>query len=177
MREIPAENLVFLDEASVNFPLARLFARSEKGTRARGKVPYQRGKNVSMIHAMTIHKILAKCHLLGNNDGVSFEAFVLRFLVPQLWPGACVIMDNYSIHKGEQVREFIENAGAHLIYLPPYSPEFNPIEQYWSKLKSILRQLGARTYQELVDAIDFAVEQVSPQDIHNWFTYSCYCTS
>lgn len=86
-------------------------------------------------------------------------------------------MDNYSIHKGQQVKALIEAAGAKVIYLPPYSPEFNPIENYWSKLKSILRKIGARTYESLVAAIKFALKQVSLQDIRHWFTHSCYCTS
>lgn len=127
--------------------------------------------------SIALNGVLAQSHLMGSTDGLTFEAFISQVLVPQLWPGAYVIMDNYSIHKGQQVKDLIEATGAKVIYLPPYSPEFNPIENYWSKLKSILRKIGARTYESLVAAIKFALEQVSFQDIRNWFTHSCYCTS
>jgi transposase len=177
VREIPAENLVFIDESGVNLGLDRLFARSKKGTRARGKRPDCRGSNVSIIGAIALNGVLAQSHLIGSTDRLTFEAFVSQVLVPQLWPGAYVVMDNYSIHKGQQVQALIEAAGAKVIYLPPYSPEFNPIENYWSKLKSILRKISARTYESLVAAIKFALEQVSFQDIRHWFIHSCYCTS
>ena len=86
-------------------------------------------------------------------------------------------MDNYSIHKGEKIRSLIEGVGAKLIYLPTYSPDFNPIENCWSKLKSILRQIGARTYPDLAKAIEFAFNQISLNDICNWFIHCFYCTS
>lgn len=85
-------------------------------------------------------------------------------------------MDNYSIHKGETIRSLIEAAGATLIYLPTYSPDFNPIENCWSKLKNILRSLGARTYPDLAKAIEFTFNQISLNDIRSWFTHCCYCT-
>ncbi len=91
--------------------------------------------------------------------------------------GKVTIMDNYSIHKGEKIRSLIEGVGAKLIYLPTYSPEFNPIENCWSKLKSILRQIGARTYPDLAKAIEFAFNKISLNDIRNWFIHCCYCTS
>ncbi len=114
---------------------------------------------------------------MGGTDAVTFEAFISQKLVPKLWKGACVIMDNYSIHKGEKIRSLIEGVGAKLIYLPTYSPEFNPIENCWSKLKSILRQIGARTYPDLAKAIEFAFNKISLNDIRNWFIHCCYCTS
>ena len=98
---------------------------------------------------MSFEKIIAQCSLLGGTDAVTFEGFVSQKLVPQLWPGAYVVMDNCSIHKGENIRGMIEATGAKLIYLPTYSPEFNPIEHCWSKLKSILRGIGARNYPDL----------------------------
>jgi transposase len=117
--------LVFLDEAGVNLALIRLYARAAKGQRDRGTRPHQRGKNVSMIGAIALKGIIASINLLGSIDGLTFEAFVIQKLVPQLWKGAVVVWDNYSIHKGKEIEKAIIAAGAKLIYLPPYSPDFN----------------------------------------------------
>ena len=114
---------------------------------------------------------------MGGTDALTFEAFISQKLVPKLWKGACVIMDNCSIHKGKKIRSLIEKAGAKLLYLPTYSPDFNPIENCWSKLKSILRHIGARTYPDLAKAIESAFNQISRYDIRNWFIHCCYCTS
>ena len=95
-------------------------------------------------------------------------------LVPQLWTGACVVMDNLPAHKVAAIREAIEAAGARLVYLSPYSPDFNPIENCWSKVKELLRSLAARTYSELDDAITKALTTITTQDIVGWFTHCCY---
>lgn len=166
-----------MDECGVNLALARLFARSLQGERAYGDCPRNRGKNVSIIGAISLDKILATCSIVGGVDALAFEAYVSQKLVPQLWEGAWVIMDNCSIHKGEKIRELIESAGANLLYLPTYSPEFNPIENCWSKFKSILRKISARTYPELAEAIEIAFNQISIEDIRHWFTHCCYYTS
>ncbi|MBD1812733.1 transposase, partial [Microcoleus vaginatus DQ-U2] len=105
------------------------------------------------------------------------EAFIIRKLVPKLWKGACVVMDNCPIHLGEEVKKAIEKKGAKLIYLSPYSPDFSPIENLWSKLKIILRSINTTNYQELGKAIEFALGQVTSSNIFNWFTHCCYCTS
>ncbi len=121
--------------------------------------------------------IVASINLLGSTDGLTFEAFVIRKLVPNLWQGATVVWDNSSIHKGTEIEQAIIDAGAKLIYLPPYSPDFNPIENFWSKVKNTLRSIGARTYLALDLAISEAYSQVSLKDIRNWFAHCCYCTS
>ena len=97
--------------------------------------------------------------------------------MPKLWKGATVVWDNYSIHKGEEIEKAIASVGAKLIYLPPYSPDFNPIENFWSKVKNTLRSIGARTYKALDLAIAAAYSQVSLKDICNWFAHSRYCIS
>jgi len=97
--------------------------------------------------------------------------------VPNLWKGATVVWDNVPIHQGEEIEKAIAEAGARLIYLPPYSPDFNPIENFWSKVKNTLRSIGARTYQALDLALADAYSQVSLKDIRNWFAHSCYCIS
>lgn len=177
IRDVRVEDLIFIDEAGVNLAMVRLYARSIRGQRARGVRPHHRGKNVSMIGAISIQEVVASVNLLGGTDGITFEAFIIQRLVPKLWKGACVLMDNYSIHKGEEVEKAIQEAGARLIYLPPYSPDFSPIENFWSKVKEILRSLGARTYQSLAQAISTAFEQIDELDMYNWFTHCCYCSS
>ncbi|WP_178378118.1 transposase [Chroogloeocystis siderophila] len=121
--------------------------------------------------------MITQIALLEATDGLVFEAFIAQKLVSQLWQGACVIMDNCSIHLGEEIETLITAAGARLIYLPPYSPDFSPIESCWSKIKNILRLLGARTYSNLAKAIEVAFNNVSLEDLRGWFTYFCYCTS
>jgi hypothetical protein len=127
LQGILAQNLIFLDESGVNLALTRLNARSAKGSRAHGKRPQKRGKNVSIIGAIGLKGVVASANIMGAVDGLTFEAFISQRLVPQLWEGACVIMDNCSIHLGKEIHELISQAGARLIYLPPYSPEFSPI--------------------------------------------------
>ncbi|ACB53213.1 transposase [Crocosphaera subtropica ATCC 51142] len=177
IRGIRVENLVFIDESGVNLAMLRLYARSLKGTRARGEKPQKRGHNISIIGALFLEKILAFANIYGSVNGVTFEAFIVTELVPKLWTGACVVMDNAKIHLGEIVREAIEEAGASLMYLPPYSPEFSPIENFWSKVKAILRKIKARNYKDLIDSLTFAMLQVTQKDIRNWFAHCCYCTS
>ncbi len=155
----------------------RSFARSPKGQRAHGSRPQNRGKNVSLIGAIGLEGLVTQISLLGATDGLTFEAFVSQNLVTKLWKGACVVMDNCSIHKGKEIEALITQAGARLIYLPPYSPDFSPIENCWSKIKSLLRSIGARTYPDLAKAIEDAFSQVSLKDIRGWFTHCCYCTS
>jgi len=169
--------LIFIDESGVNLAMVRMYARALKGERARGERPQKRGKSISLLSALSLEKVMASSNIYGAVDGVTFEAFMITKLVPKLWKGACVVMDNAQIHLGEMVRELIEKAGAKLIYLSPYSPEFSPIENFWSKVKAILRKVKARTYKDLIDGITKAMLQVTKEDINNWFTHCCYCTS
>lgn len=176
VRGILAKDLIFIDEAGVNLAMVRLMARSPKGQRAVGERPHKRGKNVSMIGAVGLSGVIAQMPLLGAVDGLLFEAFIAQKLVPQLWQGACVVLDNCSIHQDDNVVTLIERAGASVLFLPPYSPEFSPIENCWSKIKVLLRSLAARTYPELVKSIELAFAQVTPKDLQGWFTHCCYCT-
>ncbi len=108
MRGIAAKELIFLDESGVDLSLARLRARAPRGKRAHGKRPSKRGKRVSMMSAISLQEVVANVNLIGTSDSLTFEAFVHCQLVPKLWHGACVIMDNCSIHKGKVIREYIE---------------------------------------------------------------------
>ena len=141
------------------------------------KRPIKRGKNVSLIGAIGFEGIITQFSLLGATDGLTFEAFISQKLVPFLWKGACVVMDNCSLHKGKEIENLIAAVGAKVIYLPPYSPDFSPIENCWSSIKNILRSIGATNYPDLAEAIEEAFNKVSLNDIRSWFTHCCYCTS
>jgi transposase len=110
-------------------------------------------------------------------DALTFDAFIYYKLVPKLWKGAVVIIDNCSIHKSDELEAMITTAGARLIYLPPYSPDFSPIENCWSKIKSILRRIGARTYVDLLKALEIAFAEVTTGNLLGWFSHCCYCAS
>lgn len=175
IQHIQPEDLVFIDEAGSNKSMSRQCARAEKGRRAYGHVPLNRGKNVTIIGALALRGLVAYLNLSGAADSLIFEAFIVQLLIPNLWPGACVIMDNCRIHKEEELRPLIEAQGATLQFLPPYSPDFSPIENCWSKVKSHLRSVAPRTYQQLDQAIKDAFQHVTLRDIHNWFTHCSYC--
>lgn len=157
--------------------MIRMYARALKGQRARGTKPQKRGKNISLLTALSLEEVVTSSNIYGAVDGITFEAFIANKLVPKLWENACVVMDNAKIHLGENIRELIEKAGAKLIYLSPYSPEFSPIENFWSKVKAILKKLKARTYKDLINSINDAMLAVTKNDIRNWFAHCCYCTS
>lgn len=174
---IDPENLVFVDESGVNLGMTRSHARAEIGRRAHGDAPGQRGKNVSIVGAMALTGILCFYNIMGAYNTLSFDAFIINHLVPKLWKGACVVIDNCSIHKSKELREAIEKIGARLIFLPPYSPDFSPIENGWSKAKTNLKKLKPRTYPDLVKALQESLDSITTKDIRNWFTHCCYCSS
>lgn len=178
IREVAPENLVFMDEAGVNLAMVRLYARAPKGQRAIGDRPANRGKNVSLVNALSLRGPIAPLTIAGAMDGLTFEAYIIRCVAPNLWPGAVLVVDNSPTHKAtEEVNAALKAVGAQLMFLPPYSPDFSPIEPFWSKVKNSLKSTGARTYQALKEAIEFAYTQVTLKDIRNWFTNDCYCTS
>jgi transposase len=170
-----AEDLLFIDESGINLGLDRTYGRSEKGHRAYGKKPHIKGGNISLIAALGMGGIITEVSLTGSTDTLTFDAFIVSKLAPKLWPGAVVIMDRAPIHLGQEAADAIEKAGAHLILLPGYSPDFSPIEHCWSKLKSVLRGIGARNYPDLLIAIKEAYNAISTEDILGWYTHCCYC--
>ena len=148
--EVNLADLVFVDEAGVNIAMTRLYARSAKGSRAYGECPDQRGKNVTMVGALSLKGLIAALTFQGGTVNNAFYTFVTKVLVPNLWQGACVVMDNFRSHKVAAVQKAIEAAGATLVYLSPYSPDFNPIENCWSKVKEFLRSIAARSYEAML---------------------------
>lgn len=154
--------------------MGRLRGRSEKGERLRMGLPHGHWWTTTFVAGLRLSGIDAPMLLDGAMDGDAFEAYARQVLVPTLRPGDVVIMDNLSVHKRPAVREAIEAAGARLLFLPPYSPDFNPIEFAFSKLKALLRAAAERTKDALWDAVAWAIERITPQDSANMFTATGY---
>jgi transposase len=154
--------------------MARLRGRALRGERCHAPVPFGHWKTTTFTAGLRVGGLAAPFVLDGPMDGVAFLAYVRQVLIPELKPGDIVIMDNLPAHKVKGVREAIEAAGASLIYLPPYSPDLNPIEKAFSKLKAILRKAAARTLEELWDAIARALAAFTPQECCNYFAACGY---
>jgi transposase len=165
---------VFVEECSTNIALTRLYARAPKGERAYGKAPRNWGKNITLICSLSSEGIGAAMSVEGATDGAAFEAYVKRFLVPTLKRGRIVVMDNLQVHKMKKVRKLIEERGCELVFLPSYSPDFNPIEQAFSKVKELLRKAEARSFEALVGATGRALSAVSREDALGFFTHCGY---
>lgn len=172
--KIRAEDLVFIDESGANLSLTRLYARAPEGKRAFGSVPKNWGENVTIIGALSSRGILASMYLPGSCDQQVFLKYLEEVLLPQLWKGAVVVLDNLSVHKSPRVEELLASRGVRVIYLPPYCPDLNPIEKAWSKLKSYLRKEGARTYIALGRAIARGLERITSSDALAWFRHCGY---
>ena len=177
IEEIRPEDLVFIDETGMNLAMVLLYARSVQGQRAYDHKPTGKGTNVTLIGAMALAGMIASFSFDGAVNGDIFLFFIEELLCPQLWPGAAVVMDNLPAHKVEGVRKAIEEVGARLIYLSPYSPDFNPIENCWSKLKAYLRKMAVRGRDVLDEALSVVLNLVTKMDIRNWFAHCCYCTT
>jgi transposase len=165
---------VFVDECSTNISLTTLYARAPRGDRAYGQAPRNWGKNVTLICSLSTEGVGAAMSVEGATDGVAFETYVEHFLAPTLEAGQVVVMDNLQVHKSKRVRELIEGVGAEILFLPPYSPDFSPIEETFSKVKGLLRRLGARTREALLEAIGEALDTVSRRDAVGWFRHCGY---
>ena len=174
VRSIIPERFVFVDECSTNIALSPIYARAPKGERAYGKAPRNWGKNVSLICAIDSEGVKPSMSVEGAVDGEAFEAYVEHFLVPKLKRGQIVVMDNLSVHKSKCVERLIEDAGCELLFLPPYSPDFNPIEEAFSKVKHMLRKIGARSKEALIEAMDRALRAVSAEDVRGFFAHCGY---
>ncbi len=170
VRSIVAERFVFVDECSTNIALSPIYARAPKGERARGKAPRNWGKNVSLVCAIDSGGVKPSMSVEGAVDTKAFESYVEHFLAPTLKHGQIVVMDNLSVHKSKRVEQLIEEAGAELLFLPAYSPDFNPIEEAFSKMKGVLRKAGARTRETLVEATGHALNAITPQDIRGFYS-------
>jgi len=166
--------LVFLDETGASTKMARLRGRSPKGERCRASVPHGHWKTTTLVAGLRLSGITAPGVIDGAMDGELFTLYAERFLAPTLREGDIVILDNLPAHKVTGARAAIEAAGATLLFLPPYSPDFNPIEQAFAKIKALLRKAASRTVEALEAAIANALEQFRPEECANYFANSGY---
>ncbi len=165
---------MFVDECGTHTSMTRLRARSPRGERAYGRVPRNRGRNTTLLASMGAGGMGPCLAVEGATTKVVFEAYVERVLLPSLSPGHVVVLDNLGAHKGERVRELVEGRGCSLLFLPPYSPDFSPIEEAFSKVKALLRRAAARTRSALVEAIGRALDAVTARDARGWFAHCGY---
>ncbi len=156
--------MVFVDESSTNIALTPRYARAPKGERAKGSAPRNWGKNVTLISSITLEGMGPSMSIEGSSDTESFGLYMREVLCPALRPGQIVVMDNLSVHRSRWVRELIEGRGCQLWLLPSYSPDFNPIEEAFSKVKGLLRRAGARTLGALFEATGEAIRAGGRED-------------
>jgi transposase len=166
---VDADRLVFVDETSTHVALTPRYARAPRGERARGKAPRNRGKNVTLLSSITLEGMGPSMSIEGSSDTDSFGIYMREILVPSLKRGQIVLMDNLSVHTSGWVRELIEERGCLLWLLPSYSPDMNPIEEAFSKVKQLLRKAKARTLEVLFGATAQALDAVSADDAHGYF--------
>jgi transposase len=168
------ERLIFLDECGSHMAMTPLYARAPKGKRAVGKVPRNYGSNTTLIASLSLNGMGEALVLEGAADAQAFEQYIEQILAPSLQRGQIVIMDNLSIHQGKRVRQTIEEKGCQLLFLPAYSPDLSPIEEAFSKLKTALRRIGARTQDALWEAIAQVLPTITAQDARGWFAHCGY---
>lgn len=176
MKGVDPERLVFVDESSTNTTFTPRYARAPKGERARGKAPRNWDKNVTLISTITLEGMGSSMMIEGSSDTASFGMYIREILAPSLEPGRIVVMDNLSVHKSKWVREIIEGRGCKLWLLPPYSPDFNPIEGAFSKVKNLIRKAKARTLKALFEATMMALDEVAESDARGYFEHCGYKT-
>jgi transposase len=174
VEDLDATALVFVDESGTNLAMTPRFGRAPRGERVVGAAPRNHGKNTTLVAALSLDGITAAMTVEGAVDRLAFDAYVAQVLVPSLRPGQVVIWDNLNVHKSDDAQALITAAGCQLLWLPPYSPDFTPIEQAFSKLKSALRRTGARTREALDDAITAALAAISGADAVGWFAHCGY---
>jgi transposase len=171
---IPLEKLIFLDESGVTTQMTRLWGRAPKGERIAEATPGSHWKVLTTLGALSLRGIGPTLTIESATDGEVFSAYVEQVLGPTLTPGDVVVMDNLSAHKVAGIRELLQARGAHLLYLPPYSPDLNPIEQAWSKFKQFLRAAKARSQEALDQAVTQALKTITPDNAAAWFRHCGY---
>ncbi len=168
LAEVDAETVVFLDETSTQTVMTRARGRAPRGERVVGAVPRNHGPNVSCLAALTPTGIAAPLVIEGAIDGAVFLPWLREWLLPSLASGTTIVLDNLSVHRNPDVRKAVEGAGCHLRYLPSYSPDFNPIELAFSKLKTHLRGVATRSFEPLLAAIGTGLDGITPADIRGY---------
>jgi transposase len=171
---IDPNRFVFLDETGVNLGMTRRYARAEGEARAHGSAPKNHGKNETIVGSIRINGEMTALHFPGSLNGEAFHTYTEKILCPHLTASSIVVMDNLRAHQNKHALAAIEATGAKVWFLPPYSPKLNPIEECWSKIKTILRTIAARTREALGEGITQALNAVTPSDSHGWFEHSGY---
>ena len=172
-----SKRLVFVDEMGTNTSLSPLRAWSAVGQRAHCSVPRNRGRNTTLLASMSAEGMGPSLAVEGATTRAVFETYVEKVLLPSLRRGQVVVMDNLSAHKGARIRELIERVGCELLYLPPYSPDLNPIEEAFSKIKGLMRKAEARSRKALVEAMGKALDAVIARDASGFFEHCGYRAS
>lgn len=172
--ELDARRLIFIDESWASTNMTRLRGRAMVGQRLLAKIPFGHWKTTTLIAALGIEGVRCSAVVDGPINALVFEAFVAQVLVPALRSGDVVVLDNLSSHKTARTRQLIQDAGAQLWFLPPYSPDLNPIEMIFSKIKGILRSLACRTREALWSTMQRVLDQVTPDDATNCFRHCGY---
>lgn len=163
-----------MDEMGTNTSLSPPYAYAQKGRRAYAQVPRNRGANTTLLASMNLEGMGPCLAVEGATTATVFEAYVEQVLAPSLKCGQIVVVDNLSAHKSERARKLIEGRGCQLLFLPPYSPDYNPIEEAFSKIKGILRKAQARTREALIEALGVAISAVSARDARGFFEHGGY---
>ena len=171
---VEPERLVFVDECGTHTSLAPIYGYAPKGARLRLSVPRKRGKNTTLLSSMSLEGMGPSLSVEGSTTARVFETYVEEVLAPSLEEGQTVVMDNLGAHRPKRVRELIEEKGCELVYLPSYSPDYNPIEEAFAKIKNLLRKASARTKEALVEAIGAALSAVSAADARGFFEHAGY---
>jgi transposase len=177
MKTLASDSLIFIDESGTNAAMAREYGRALAGKRSEGARPCNFGGPITMIGALKLEGVAAIMTVNGGTDTAVFTAFVEQLLLPILTENSVVILDNLGAHKAEAIRKLVIAAGAKFMFLPPYSPDLNPIEECWSKMKAIMRKLAARTRETIDSAVAAAADAVTTKDCVGWFTHSGYLQS
>ena len=171
---LDADRLIFLDETWAKTNMARTHGRCRRGARLKAKVPHGHWKTMTFVAALRCDGITAPAVIDGPINGRIFRAYVEQFLAPTLRPGDIVVMDNLGSHKGQAIRRAIEGRGAMLVFLPPYSPDFNPIEQAFAKLKALLRKAAERSIPAVWKRIGSLLDLFSPDECRRYFRNAGY---
>jgi transposase len=173
-RPLNKRRFVFIDESAINTAMTRRYGRAPRGERAHDSAPRNYGAHTSVIGAMGLRGLVATLTVEGTVDTEVFNAYAEQVLGPRLRPGDVVVLDNLTAHRASRIEEVAEARGAQVLWLPPYSPDYSPIEQCWSKIKAYLRGAKARTREALEEALTAALGLVTKADIRGWFKHCGY---
>jgi len=171
------ERLIFVDECGTHTSLGPIYGYAPRGERLYLSVPRNRGKNTTLLSSMSLEGMGSSLTVEGSTTARVFETYVEKVLAPSLKEGQVVVMDNLSAHKPKRIRELIEQQGCELVYLPSYSPDYNPIEEAFAKIKHLLRKAAARTKEALIEAIAAAISAITAEDIRGYFEHAGYCST